>query len=140
MKSLCSLFLIVALLSVGCGKSGPKLIPATGSVTVKGQPAGGVFILFHPSDIKQATASAVTEADGTFKLSSNGEPGILEGKYQVTLTWPDPSKKPTEAQIMMGTAEPGPDLLKGKYATKTASTLSAEITANSVKLPPFELP
>ncbi len=109
---------VATLTLIGCGPGGPKLVPATGSVTVKGKPAAGAVVMFHPSDNKLPTASGVVGSDGTFKLMSNGEVGIIAGDYQVTLTWPDPSKKPTEAQIMMGTAEPGPDLLKASTRPK----------------------
>ena len=137
MKFQCLLLFTLFAIS-GCDSS-PKLVPVTGSVTVKGKPAEGAILMFHPGDPKAATASAVAEADGSFKIVSGGEPGLIQGKYQITVIWPDPSKKPTEAQIMMGTAEPGPDLLKGKYSSKTTSTLSAEITPALTKLPPFEL-
>lgn len=125
-------------LLAGCS-TGPKLIPVTGSVTVKGKPAEGATILFHPEDTAQVTASGVTEADGSFSLLSAMQPGVLAGKYKVTVTWPDPTKQPTEAQIMMGTAEPGPDLLKGKYASRDVTTLSVEITSTTTTLPPFAL-
>ncbi len=106
---------------------------------VKGKPAEGAVLMFFPSDPKITTASAVAETDGTFKVFSDGEAGLVVGKYQVTISWPDPTKKPTQAQMMMGTGELGPDLLKGKYSSKDTSTLSVEITPTSKTLPPFEL-
>jgi hypothetical protein len=138
MKFRCALLLCTFLALGGCD-SAPTRVPVTGSVSVNGKPAEGAILMFHPSDPKEATASAVAEADGSYKIVSGGESGLIQGKYQVTVIWPDPSKKPTQAQIMMGTAEPGPDLLKGKYSSKTTSPLSAEITSTSAKLPPFEL-
>jgi hypothetical protein len=138
MKFRCTLLLFTLLALSGCGSS-PRLIPVSGSITVKGKPAEGAILMFHPASPTDATGSAVAEADGNFKIVSGGEPGLLQGKYQVTVIWPDPTKKPTQAQIMMGTAEPGPDLLKDKYSSKATSPLSAEITPASTKLPPFEL-
>lgn len=138
MKSYCAFLLLASILMAGCSSS-PKLIPVAGSVTVKGKPAEGAIVMFHPADPTMATASAIAEADGTFKLVSNSEPGLLAGKYQVTVMWPDATKKPTQAQIMMGTAEPGPDLLKGKYSSKGVTTLTAEITSTTKTLPPFDL-
>ncbi len=127
-----------SLMLSGCN-SAAKLIPIDGAISVNGKPAEGAILMFHPVDPKDATGSAVAEADGTFKVVTNGEPGLIQGKYQVTVMYPDPTKKPTQAQIMMGTAEPGPDLLKGKYSSKTATPLSVEVTSATSKLPPFDL-
>lgn len=129
-----------ALFGVVCGcNSGTSLIPVDGTITVGGKPAEGATLMFHPADPKDATGSAVAEVDGTYKVVTGGEPGLVKGKYTVTVTYPDPTKKPTQAQIMMGTAEPGPDLLKGKYSSKATSPLSVEITSASSKLQPFDL-
>lgn len=123
----------------GCGPAGKRLIPVTGSVTVNGKPAAGASILFHSDDPNAPTATGSVAADGTFSIVSGLDAGIAVGKYKVTVIWPDASKKPTEVQIMMGTAEPGPDLLRGKYAAKDSTTLSVEITSSTTTLPPFEL-
>lgn len=131
--------LFFAMLSINGCDSSPRLVPVSGTITVKGKPAEGAILMFHPAEPKNATGSAVAEADGNFTVVSGGEPGLVQGKYQITVIWPDPSKKPTQAQIMMGTAEPGPDLLKDKYSSKDSSSLSAEITSSSTKLAPLEL-
>lgn len=130
--------LLVGVLVCGCSQ-GPRLVPVTGSVTVGGKPANGAVIMFHPEDPAQTTASGVADNAGNFKLISSAEAGVQTGRYKVTVIWPDPAKKPTEAQIMMGTADAGPDLLKGKYAARDSSPLSVEITEDSQALPPFEL-
>jgi hypothetical protein len=123
---------------IGCG-GGLKRIPVTGSVTVGGKPAVGANVLFHPEDPTAMTASGVVGEDGAYSLVSGMEPGLVPGKYKVTVIWPDPSKKPTQAQIMMGTAEPGPDLLKGKYASKASTSLVADVTESTSTIPAFAL-
>ena len=133
------LFLALCLIVVcGCSR-GPRLVPVTGKVTVAGKPAEGAIVMFHPNDATLPTGSATAAADGTISPFTNSEPGLMEGSYKVTIMYPDPSKKPTQAQIMMGTADVGPDLLKGKYASKGTTTLTAEVNASSNSLPPFEL-
>jgi hypothetical protein len=122
----------------GCSK-GPRLVPVTGKVTVGGKPAEGAVAMFHPDDSTLPVSSATATADGTLSPYTNSQPGLMEGHYKVTITYPDPTKKPTQAQIMMGTADVGPDLLKGKYGSKTTTTLSADVTAGMQTLPPFEL-
>ena len=133
------LFLCLAVtLTAGC--SGPNLINITGKITVDGAPAVGAVLYFHPVDIEGASvASGVAESNGVFKLNSNLNAGVLPGKYVVTVSWPDPSVKPTEKQKMMGNAEPGPDLLKGRYIMKEKSGLNAEISSSTKELPTFEL-
>lgn len=135
-------FRLIAVLCLaafaGCS-GGPRLVPVTGKVTVNGKPAEGAIVMFHPEDATQNTSSATATADGTLKPFTNGEPGLIVGRYKVTLTYPDPSKKPTQAQLMMGTADVGPDLLKGKYASKANTTLSIEVTSSSTTFGPFEL-
>jgi hypothetical protein len=127
-----------ALALGGCSGSG--LVPITGTVMVDGSPAAGAVLLFHPADDPRGTvATGVVEADGRYKLVSNMQEGAAPGKYKVAITWPDPKVQPTESQKMMGMVEPGPDLLKGKYATRESTTLTAEITGSTKEIPPFDL-
>ena len=137
MKSFGSYLVIICLCLCGC-EPARKLVPVTGQVTVSGKPASGAVIMFHPEDETQAVASGVADTEGKFKLVSGGDSGLMIGRYKVTVIWPDPSKKPTEAQIMMGTADAGPDLLKSKYALDK-TPLTTEITESTVALAPFEL-
>ena len=122
----------------GCGGSG--LIKTKGKITVNGAPAVGAVLLFHPVDNKEASvASGVAESDGTFTLTSSMNEGVLPGKYIVTVTWPDPAHKVSEAAKMRGDADPGPDLLKGKYMLKDKSGLTAEISSSMKELAPIEI-
>lgn len=138
MKSVCGLLLMGSVFLCGCSQA-PKLCLVSGTVTVKGKPAEGAIINFHPDDSSIETASAVADSVGSFKPISQSLAGMRAGHYKVTVIWPDPSKKPTEAQIMMGTADVGPDLLKGKYSLKSSTTLTADISDSTSTLPPFEL-
>ena len=138
MKSVCGLLLMGCVFLCGCS-SAPKLYVVTGTVTVNGKPAEGAIINFHPDDNSVDTASAVADSTGAFKPISQSLPGMRAGHYKVTVIWPDPSKKPTESQKMMGTMDVGPDLLKGKYSLKSSTTLSADITDRTTSLPPFAL-
>jgi hypothetical protein len=130
---------ILGLSICGCD-GGPRLVPVSGSITVDGQPAEGAILIFHPSDPStQMLATGSTRSDGRFDLVSNTKPGIVPGTYKVTVVWPDPKIKPTDAQRMTGMFEEGPDLLKGRYETPAKSVLSVEITEASDVLPPFVL-
>lgn len=131
--------LSLVLLFLGCGPSGPQIVHVVGSITVGGKPAEGAILYFHPATDALSTASATAKPDGTFVVMYNSAEGIPVGKYKVTAIWPDPAKKPTQAQLMMGTAEVGPDLLKGKYATKAGTSLEVDITGQTKELPAFNL-
>ena len=130
---------LAIVLLAGCGGDS-KLLKITGKITVNGEPAVGAILLFHPADKKDAPmASGVAQSDGTFSLTSNMIDGVEPGNYIVTVTWPDPAHKQTEAQKMRGDGEPGADLLKGKYVMKERSGLTASITSSTKSLPPIEL-
>lgn len=86
--------LMLAVLAIsGCGGDGGlERFPVEGTVTVNGAPAERVIVLLHHAD--EATPgnyrypTAVTKADGTFRISSIAEAdGAVRGTYKVTFTW-----------------------------------------------------
>jgi hypothetical protein len=133
-------FLIVAIASVmlsSCGKKGPPRVPlvgpVTGQVLVDGQPAKGVRIIGQssaPIDTKNpAIPSATTEEDGKFSMYtySPGD-GMPAGDYVLLFTWQEgPFTKP------------GPDKLKGRYATPAKSTVKCKAEKGKVDLGKIEL-
>ena len=132
--------LFTSTLWTGCG--GSSLVQITGKISVDGTPAEGALLLFHPVDNKQApVATGVADNNGSYTLTSNVEAGITPGKYQVTVSWPEPTAKPKGKEIMMSSnlPEPGLDRLKGRYISKDKSGLSLDITASTRELPPFDL-
>jgi len=92
------------------------------------------------SDPKHIPATATTGEDGSFTMTSGDKVGAKVGKYIVTVVWPDPAKKPTDSQKMMGASQyDAPDVLKGRYATREISKLRAEVKAGQNNLEPFDL-
>lgn len=84
------LFVFLALLALlaGCGER-PKLVPATGRMTHKGQPLTAGSVIFVP-DAGNAWAkdnpSSLLQTDGSFTMKTFpfGD-GVAPGKYKVTL-------------------------------------------------------
>ena len=80
--------LLSLVLLAGCGER-PRLVPATGKITHKGQPLTAGSVIFVP-DAGNAWAkdnpSSLLQTDGTFTMKTFpfGE-GVSPGKYKVTL-------------------------------------------------------
>ena len=75
-------------LVTGCGKP-LKLVQATGSVEIEGQPAEGIMVQFLPAAVdgeQRPSSFATTEEDGRFALiTQDGKPGAVEGSHTVIL-------------------------------------------------------
>jgi hypothetical protein len=136
--SLAWLPIVLVAAVAGCGPKGPALVPAKGTITVDGKPADGASLIFHPVASKGAIASAAADAAGAFSVMSNGNPGIVTGTYKVTVTWPDPEKRPKEITLG-GTIQDAPDLLGGKFVTVDKAATTVEITPATKQLAPIEL-
>jgi|SRR5262245_8148934 len=139
-RAVVPLFVALAVWVTSCS-SGGSLYPVRGKVSVNGKAAAGANLIFHPEggDMKSVPATATAGPDGTFTLVTGDKHGARAGKYVVSVTWPDPAKKPTEAQAMMGMAPDAPDLLKGRYSDPKQSKLRAEVKSGENDLEPFDL-
>src|SRR5687767_4512279 len=92
-----ALLLATAITASGCSgpDSGMKPVyPVQGSLFVKGKPAVGAAVTFHPLPLESGKSTALTSRatvsdDGTFRLATyNLDDGAPEGEYAVTVYWP----------------------------------------------------
>lgn len=86
-KFFVSFGLLGAVLAMaGCSDSGPKLVPAEGTVTLGGAPLAGAMITVHYAD--KNLASGRSDNDGKFSLVyGNGKIGAVPGtSLKVTVT------------------------------------------------------
>lgn len=104
---------LVLVTLTGCSK-GPKLVNVQGVVNVDGQATQGINLLFFKQGQAVAGASGVSGAGGAITTTTNGEPGIELGKYDVVAIYPDPQFKAPPAGFGQSPPDP-PDLFKGKY-------------------------
>jgi hypothetical protein len=133
----------LALLACSCS-SGParkRCYPVTGSVQVKGQPAQGVLVVFYPAnkpDPSAPSASATTDSEGKFKLSTyEADDGAPPGDYDVALTWRADGFQRAKGGFKKSEDQ---DRFKGKYRDPKNSGLSAHVGEQPTELQPFTLP
>ncbi len=89
MRCWCALLVVcVAGCGAGSGKfPPPKLYPVTGSLQVNGKKLSGVMVQLIPADATSTARPAigVTDAEGNFKIATNGDRGAAAGNYKVVL-------------------------------------------------------
>ena len=92
-----SLWLMMILLVMGCGSSGParpSLNPVKGKVTFgNGAPLAFGTIAFEPSGGRAYRCQGKIEPDGTFELETGSEKGATAGKYKVSVVLPPNKSK-----------------------------------------------
>src|SRR5688572_22160654 len=82
------LWLPLVVLLLGCGDSGPEVVPVKGTITFGGGPwptAGGVYLsALEAADGQPAIPTVVTlNQDGSFVAESTVGAGLVPGKYRV---------------------------------------------------------
>jgi hypothetical protein len=121
--------------AVGCGDGKAPTYEVTGRVLVKGAPAQGAFLVFHPKETSEKTVPrpfATTNSGGEFKLTTyESEDGAPAGSYRVSIVWRPVPKSTIEAEK--------PDRLGGKYSNPATSGIEATIPKEPTTLEPFKL-
>ena len=127
---------------VGCGGSTmPKIYPATGTVTWKGEPLADATVSFVPS--VGAPSDGKTDAQGKFTIMTNGKPGARAGACKVTVSKfagagasMPAAPKPEDMMKMYDKKKKG-EVEKGeipaKFGRPDTSGLSAEVTTEGAK-------
>lgn len=134
---------LLALASCREKATGPlELFPTKGEVYVRGQPAVGAIVGFHPQgpiatdDWPQGFPRAVVDGRGEFWVGTYGErDGCPAGSYVVVVTWPPESTPGAGSDEEAET----PDRLQGRYATLESSPLTATVEAKPNQLKRFDL-
>jgi hypothetical protein len=136
--------LLLTLLTACAACSGGGLNPVTGKVTVKGEPAKGAVVIFHPKrdGFDAQRPSGVADETGAFKLMTGKKDGAPAGDYVVTITWPEePAAKGKSKVISTDSNLPDiVDRLKGRYGDSSTSKLTATVKSGTNTIPTFELP
>jgi len=133
---------IAALVVVYAGcDTGPKLYPATGTVSLDGKPLDGAMVVFVPEKAppgKPLSILATSDTSGKYAIATDGSPGAPAGKYKVTVTKSSGTtlESPT-AEDMRKIAEKG--MMKSEllvpvaYTQAANSPLTATVTTDGSK-------
>lgn len=143
-----SLLALVAVSFVGCSGKGLKgLVPAEGVVTFNGEAVEGATVVFSPKQIggeNSGSATATTDKNGKFKMTTRSFAGIFPGDYRVTITKDRVEGGPTLEQAQLSPdeykkieADIPPQVtireLPAIYADMNASGLDTTVPAGGVK-------
>jgi hypothetical protein len=96
------------LLLPGCTTTEKPIVKVEGKVKLSDgtPPPAGTKLLFNPTEGRVGTASATTDADGSFTLTHvTGSTGAEVGKYTVQLTPPEATAKEFYKLVPKDTAE-----------------------------------
>ena len=87
MRSLFSLLLVSSIACSSGGPPPPKLYSVTGTLKLDGKPLVDTQVMLMPEDMtsKAQPCSGRSDADGKFKIATNGNRGATVGKYKVVL-------------------------------------------------------
>lgn len=95
LKGLCLFAALICLVVVGCGP-GYSVVPVSGKVTINGEPAAGLKIVFYPKgdDANKGIAgphsTATTAEDGSYTLKTRyGDDGAVVGEHRVMIEMGD---------------------------------------------------
>ncbi|QDU89587.1 hypothetical protein Pla175_29790 [Pirellulimonas nuda] len=136
-----TLVLIATLpLTVGCGgPPPPPIVPAGGVVTLNGQPLPMAQVRFIPQIDQGAgyIATGVTDQEGRYELTCDGEPGACAAATSITVSEGDapPELMGENAQRELAVYRKS---LKNRpiptgYASPVSSPLTAEVTADQAQ-------
>jgi hypothetical protein len=147
---------LVPTVALFCGCSGsshPATSPIAGTVSYKGSAVDGAIVVFTPSAGTGNAATATTDSQGTFRLSTFGEyDGAPAGEYRVTITKmakeagpPKTREQINQESLPMGAGNPAPaaappaSLVPPKYAAVATTPLEFTVKPGTNEEARFDL-
>ena len=94
--------------AAGCSDTDKPVVKVEGKIRLSDgkPPPAGTKLMLNPTEGRTGTASAVTESDGSFKLTHvNGSTGAEIGKYTVQVIPPKEAEKDFYKQVSKDNAE-----------------------------------
>lgn len=129
----------LTLAAVGCGGKAEAervpVYPVEGTVTLKGQPMPGAFIVLHPktpNDKAPAPRAEITK-EGALRVSTyDAGDGAPEGEYVLTIQWNKLVKNGADVVA-------GPNVVPAKYSKPETSGIVVQVAAGPNSLQPIKL-
>jgi hypothetical protein len=124
-RGLLLLAFFAPLILVGCG---PGHVAVEGSVTVDGAPLTTGNVSYHPVNNKDASDKVVghgdIDAQGKYRLSTDGTPGVPPGTYKVVVrATPPPDAKNPYAVV--------PPLIDTKYSDLSTTPITVDVASGN---------
>jgi hypothetical protein len=132
---------VALALSAGCGEAPPPIIDVQGVVRLGGKPLNKARVVF----ISQSTAgqgymaSGLTDEEGRYRLTRDGQPGARAGENRVLVQESDPPREllgeSLEAQdrLVKYYQSLGNRPIPGKYGTVVQSPLRTTVKAEQTE-------
>jgi len=114
------------ILAAGCGGPPPNVV--SGRVLVEGEPAGGVYLVFHAGGDARESGSARSGDDGAFRAVVDAT-----GESAVTAFWPT-------ATVRGQDYIEGPDRFGGAYRDPGRPVATVTVREGETALEPIALP
>jgi hypothetical protein len=124
----------LALVALGCGAPGEKLVPVAGKVTLDGRPwaVGDVGFFLDPArgNPDRRAAVGTLSADGTYRLFTAGKPGVPPGWYKAVVWATDDPAAAGNPWGPDGKLRPVRWLIDPKYTRADTTPLAVEVVEN----------
>ena len=119
----------------------PKVFPASGTITLDGNPLEGATIIYH-SQAHNISAQGISDANGKYVLTSfNQDDGAAEGEHKVVVSkfaYEEKKTKYDSAEEKSVALIPK-DLLPKRYATPDTTPLTASVSSSGPNNATLEL-
>jgi hypothetical protein len=122
---------LLAALAAGCG--GP--VDVQGKVLMDGKPLAKATVVFVPEE-GGLEAGAVTDEEGSFRLSTSKSDGAKPGEYLVTVSkkdWPPGVTPPGPKELTFGAMAKMKEVVPRKYTSQERTPLRVTIPRGGVK-------
>jgi hypothetical protein len=111
---------------LGCGSSGPRLLPVKGKVTIDGKPATEGGVVFHSVENPMVQLIGNISPEGDYSIMSKREFGAPEGQYRVTVMVTETPKRPNGQPMGLPKTVSNP-----KYADVAKTPLTLSVVADA---------
>ncbi|MDR2705042.1 MAG: carboxypeptidase-like regulatory domain-containing protein [Planctomycetaceae bacterium] len=127
MRRLFFTLLLFTVSIIGCD-SGVQYLPVTGTLTVDGVPMEGVTLSFIPTS-GGTTASATTNVQGEFVVTTSHHDGCIPGEYAVAVFKLEQNRLPAASSTSVGPPVGPPPVIKNLLPPKFSRTETSGLHA-----------